>query len=139
VSSSSSYARSHHSGTSHVLPPTVCLPLTDLPETCACRNRNRYQARVSVLQAGVYGSPQSRRRVIIWGALRGIPLPEFPIPTHNFETSIWGVQLDTGLKLDHVTRDPGRPHRGAPLRAITVDDAISDLVSFSHFRRCGAN
>jgi DNA (cytosine-5)-methyltransferase 1 len=122
------------------LPPYICPSRTFL-KTRACRNRNRYQARFSVLQAAVYGSPQSRRRVIIWGALRGIPLPEFPIPTHNFETSIWGVQLDTGLKLDHVTRDPGRPHRGAPLRAITVDDAISDLVSFSHYpsRRCGAN
>lgn len=92
---------------------------------------NSYQVRFSVLQAGVYGSPQHRRRVIFWGALRGLPLPEFPIPTHNFESTQWAVQLDTGLKLDHVARDPDRPHRGAPLRAVTVDDVISDLVSFS--------
>jgi DNA (cytosine-5)-methyltransferase 1 len=90
-----------------------------------------YQVRFSVLQAGVYGSPQNRRRVIFWGALRGLPLPEFPIPTHNFISKQWAVQLDTGLKLDHVTRDPDRPHRGAPLRAVTVDDVISDLVRFS--------
>jgi DNA (cytosine-5)-methyltransferase 1 len=95
--------------------------------------RHRYQVRFCVLQAGVYGSPQGRRRVIFWGARRGVPLPEFPIPTHNFGTSHWTVQLDTGIKLDHVTRDPSRPHRGAPLRAVTVDDAISDLVRFSHF------
>lgn len=94
--------------------------------------------RFSVLQAGVYGSPQGRRRVIFWGARRGVPLPEFPIPTHNFETTQWAVQLDTGLKLDHVSRDPDRPHRGAPLRAVTVDDAISDLVRFSHLYCCGA-
>jgi DNA (cytosine-5)-methyltransferase 1 len=86
--------------------------------------------RFSVLQAGVYGSPQNRRRVIFWGARRGLPLPEFPIPTHTFETTQWAVQLDTGLKLDSVSRVPDRPHRGAPLRAVTVDDAISDLVSF---------
>ena len=93
----------------------------------------RYQVRFCVLQAGVYGSPQGRRRVIFWGARRGVPLPEFPIPTHNFGASLWTVQLDTGIKLDHVTRDPSRPHRGAPLRAVTVDDALSDLVRFQPF------
>jgi len=108
-------------------------PPTDHAETRVCRNRDRYQVRFSVLQAGVYGSPQGRRRVIFWGARRGVPLPEFPIPTHNFETTQWVVQLDTGLKLDHVSRDPDRPHRGAPLRAVTVDDAISDLVRFQSF------
>jgi len=95
-----------------------------------CVTMNRYQVRFSVLQAGVYGSPQHRRRVIFWGARRGLPLPEFPIPTHNFESTQWAVQLDTGLRLDHVARDQDRPHRGAPLRAVTVDDVISDLVSF---------
>jgi DNA (cytosine-5)-methyltransferase 1 len=100
---------------------------------------NSYQARFSVLQAGVYGSPQYRRRVIFWGARRGVPLPEFPIPTHSFESVQWAVQLDTGLKLDHVARDPDRPHRGAPLRTVTVDDVISDLVSLSpQFCRCQA-
>ena len=108
-----------------------------LPISCSngganCAIVNSYQVRFSALQAGVYGSPQHRRRVIFWGARRGVPLPEFPIPTHNFESTMWAVQLDTGLKLDHVARDPDRPHRGAPLRAVTVDDVISDLVSFNH-------
>ncbi len=94
-----------------------------------------YQVRFNVLQAGVYGSPQNRRRVIIWGARRGAPLPEFPIPTHNFDTTQWSVLLDTGLKLEPVTRDPERPHRGAALRAVTVDDAISDLVSSQRLSR----
>ncbi|KAH9026772.1 S-adenosyl-L-methionine-dependent methyltransferase [Lactarius pseudohatsudake] len=92
-----------------------------------------YQVRFNVLQAGVYGSPQNRRRIIIWGARRGIPLPDFPIPTHYFETTQWNVQLDTGLRLEPVTRDPERPHRGAPLRAVTVDDAISDLPKFDWY------
>ena len=100
---------------------------------------NSYQVRFSVLQAGVYGAPQYRRRVIFWGARRGIPLPEFPIPTHNFDSRQWAVQLDTGLRLDHVARDPSMSHRGAPLRSITVDDVISDLVSFNHsICRCQA-
>src|SRR5260221_259236 len=78
-------------------------PTDDLAETRVCCDHDRYQVRFSVLQAGVYGSPQGRRRVIFWGARRGVPLPEFPIPTHNFETTQWAVQLDTGLKLDHVS------------------------------------
>jgi len=110
------------------LPPLRVQP----SKTWAQSRVARYQVRFSVLQAGVYGSPQHRRRVIFWGARRGFPLPEFPIPTHNFETMQWAVQLDTGLKLEHVARDPDRPHRGAPLRAVTVEDAISDLVSLNH-------
>ncbi|KAF8261693.1 S-adenosyl-L-methionine-dependent methyltransferase [Lactarius quietus] len=75
-----------------------------------------YQVRFNALQARVYGSPQNRRRVIIWGARR--------------ESTQYSVQLDMGLRLDPVTRDPERPYDGAPHRAVTVDDAISDLPKF---------
>src|ERR1700677_1201959 len=55
-------------------PYVLCCPLT-------LSGRDSYQVRFNVLQARAYGSPQNRRRVIIWGARRGVPLPEFPIPT----------------------------------------------------------
>src|SRR3954470_8057329 len=39
-----------------------------------------YQVQHTVLQAGAFGVPQSRQRVIIWGARAGFTLPEFPQP-----------------------------------------------------------
>jgi DNA (cytosine-5)-methyltransferase 1 len=88
-----------------------------------------YQVRVKVLQAGQYGAPQSRKRVIFWGAKRGILLPEFPKPTHAFQASFF-YKLPTGDTLQPATRskDPKRPHQLAPLNAVTVNDAIGDLV-----------
>lgn len=39
---------------------------------------------MGVLQAGYYGVPQSRVRVIIWAAKCGEILPDYPRPTHDF-------------------------------------------------------
>ena len=61
---------------------------------------------------------------------RGIPLPEFPKPTHAFQPSFF-YKLPTGDTLQPATRskDPKLPHQLAPLNAVTVNDAIGDLVS----------
>lgn len=90
----------------------------------------RYQVRYRLLQAGEYGAPQSRRRVIIWGARRGVPLPQFPVPVYAFPQRPYNVSLPTGGKLCPPTRSkaPGEYHSFAPLRPRTVDDAIGDLV-----------
>ncbi|KAI0064526.1 S-adenosyl-L-methionine-dependent methyltransferase [Artomyces pyxidatus] len=90
-----------------------------------------YQARFKVLQAGHYGAPQGRRRVIFWGARRGVPLPLFPVPTHCFERQ-HDVLLRTGKKLHPVTRslDPDEHNGAAPLYPVTVEDAIGDLPPF---------
>ncbi|CAA7271617.1 unnamed protein product [Cyclocybe aegerita] len=89
-----------------------------------------YQVRFRLLQAGQYGVPQSRQRVIFWGAKRGLPMPEFPVPVYAFPKSNTRITLPTGKMLDPPTRsrDPDEFHYLAPLRPITVLDAISDLV-----------
>ena len=43
-----------------------------------------YQCTFAVLQAGQYGVPQNRRRVIILAALPGEKLPLYPEPSHVF-------------------------------------------------------
>jgi DNA (cytosine-5)-methyltransferase 1 len=74
-----------------------------------------YQVEYAVLQAGEYGTPQNRQRVIFWAALQGHDLPDFPQATTTFErcSSSW-----------HRTRSSA-PHRG-----LTVADAIFDLPRF---------
>ncbi|GAW03185.1 DNA (cytosine-5)-methyltransferase 1B [Lentinula edodes] len=91
-----------------------------------------YQVRVKVLQAANYGAPQSRERVIFWGARQGLKLPEFPIPTHAYAAKEHHLLQHADLKLSRSTRsrDPARPHFFAPFRAVTVNDAIGDLPAF---------
>ena len=93
----------------------------------------RYQVRFKVLQAGQYGAPQGRKRVLFWGAKRGLPLPEFPMPTHGFSQKSWYHNLPTGEKLPPPSRskDSDNLHHYAPLHSVTINDAIGDLVSNS--------
>ncbi|KAK0484022.1 hypothetical protein IW261DRAFT_994609 [Armillaria novae-zelandiae] len=90
-----------------------------------------YQVRVKILQAGAYGAPQQRNRILIWGARRGLSLPEFPMPTHAFQrlASRWKLPGFEGASLSRATRsrNPQDDHQCAPLRPVTVDDAIGDL------------
>jgi len=89
-----------------------------------------YQVHWKVLQAGQYGTPQNRERVIFWGAKRGLPLPKHPIPVYAWKRGAISPLLPNGNKLPPPTRSVvhGEPHQCAPLRPITVDAAISDLV-----------
>lgn len=43
-----------------------------------------YQVKFAVLQAGQYGVPQSRRRLVLIAAAPGYKLPNFPEPQHVF-------------------------------------------------------
>ena len=97
----------------------------------------RYQAHFKVLQAGQYGSPQSRLRIIFWGAKRDLPLPPFPIPTHCTPDDVDKYNLETGQRLWPAVRVRPSPEtrnnllewlQFAPLLPVTVEDAISDLV-----------
>ncbi|EGO21115.1 hypothetical protein SERLADRAFT_417509 [Serpula lacrymans var. lacrymans S7.9] len=89
-----------------------------------------YQIRFNVLQAGQYGAPQGRQRVIFWGAKRGLLLPELPIPTHGFVSR--NYKVSTGTRLPRMTRskDPTDDHLCSPFRAVTINDAIGDLPGF---------
>ena len=96
-----------------------------------------YQVRFKALQAAQYGVPQSRRRVIFWGAKRGVPLPDFPVPVYAHEKGMNLVHLPIGKSLNPPTRsrDPENPHQYAPLRPITVDASIGDLVCTEYSSR----
>ncbi|KIM49346.1 hypothetical protein M413DRAFT_15448 [Hebeloma cylindrosporum] len=88
-----------------------------------------YQVRFKMLQAAQYGIPQSRRRVIFWGAKRGIAIPDFPVPVYAYPQGANRVSLPTGKFLTPPTRckEPGEFHSYAPLPAITVNTALGDL------------
>ncbi|KAJ7256535.1 S-adenosyl-L-methionine-dependent methyltransferase [Mycena haematopus] len=92
-----------------------------------------YQARFKVLQAGQYGSPQDRQRLIFFGAKRGCKLPEFPIPTHAFSKPAKKYQLF--IQNDHIPpakrgRGPDDDHIFAPHASVTINDAIGDLCRY---------
>jgi site-specific DNA-cytosine methylase len=51
----------------------------------------RYQCRIGIIAAGDHGCPQGRYRVITWSAKQGMPLPQFPEPSHrclDFKTPV---------------------------------------------------
>lgn len=83
-----------------------------------------YQVTFGILQAGHYGIPQTRRRLIVMAAAPGTPLPRYPEPLHVFHKrgcqlsfQVNGVRYTTGMKWTE----------SAPYRMITVRDAMSDL------------
>lgn len=83
-----------------------------------------YQCTFGILQAGNYGVPQTRRRLIILAAAPGYKLPFYPEPTHVFSrractltTTIDGKRFSTNIHWDE----------SAPKRTCTIQDAMSDL------------
>ena len=100
--------------------------------------RERYQCHFRVLQAGQYGAPQSRLRVIFMAAKRGLLLPKFPVPTHCTADDVQHYNLETGNLLRPVVRVVPTDDRElgarqtwlqfAPHLRVSVEDAISDLV-----------
>ncbi|KAI9640608.1 hypothetical protein NHQ30_010907 [Ciborinia camelliae] len=75
-----------------------------------------YQCQYASLQAGVYGSPSSRTRVIFWASLPGYELPQYPQATHIFDGMVF--------------KSPHRFRRSAPHWPVTIGDSISDLPRF---------
>jgi DNA (cytosine-5)-methyltransferase 1 len=90
-----------------------------------------YQVRFKVLQAGSYGAPQDRERIIFLGAKRGHKLPDFPTPTHAFKPARqWKIPLRQRDRIRPPTcsRTHDDDHFFASHPTVTVNDAISDLV-----------
>nr|XP_037285685.1 DNA (cytosine-5)-methyltransferase 1-like [Rhipicephalus microplus] len=95
-----------------------------LPLTLNCLLRMGYQCTFGLLQAGNYGLPQNRLRVIIMAAAPGQILPRFPEPKASFKS------VEQASTINSQEFHPGTKWtRHAPLRPITLHDAISDLVS----------
>nr|XP_023026505.1 DNA (cytosine-5)-methyltransferase 1-like [Leptinotarsa decemlineata] len=92
--------------------------------TLRCLLAMGYQVTFGVLQAGHYGVPQTRRRLILMAAAPGFILPKYPEPMHVFNKR--GCQLSFAV-------DGCRYFNGcdwtesAPFRTICVRDAMSDL------------
>ncbi|KXZ43940.1 hypothetical protein GPECTOR_77g36 [Gonium pectorale] len=104
-----------------------------------------YQVRFGILNAGNFGVPQSRKRTFVWAAQPGEQLPDWPTPRHVFVSSQLGVRLAGADECaaaaggaaasgaaaagggDAFFFAGGPPLPGAPLRTVTVRDAIYDL------------
>ncbi|KAK9918243.1 hypothetical protein WJX75_002529 [Coccomyxa subellipsoidea] len=81
-----------------------------------------YQVRFGVLNAGNFGVSQSRKRTFIWGVAPDNELPQWPAPLHVFHSPQLTIKLPGGVEYTAVPKG-----LGAPLRTVTVKDAIGDL------------
>ncbi|PBC25685.1 DNA (cytosine-5)-methyltransferase PliMCI [Apis cerana cerana] len=92
--------------------------------TLRCLVRMGYQCTFGILQAGNYGIPQTRRRLIILAAAPGEVLPKYPEPTHVFSKRACQLSVIVDNKKYSSNCDWTE---SAPYRTISVRDAMSDL------------
>lgn len=100
--------------------------------TLRCITRMGYQCTFGILQAGNFGVPQTRRRLIIMAAAPGEQLPFYPEPTHVFNKRGSSLNVQVGDK-KFITNCKFK--ESAPMRTVTVYDAWSDLPKIEN----GAN
>ena len=86
-----------------------------------------YQCTYGVLQAGHYGLPQSRYRVIVMACKREQNLPKYPEPLHVFFNGEVGVKIDDKNYESNIQNK-----HSAPFIYTTVRDAIEDLLVVKH-------
>lgn len=119
----------------------ICRPLTvAVPHRCAKRAPNALPEssltfsprRPAIYQSAAYGTPQSRRRIIITIAQRGLPLPASPQPTHAYtdELTTMFSQFFDARSESYRAQPSTRPHGHAPHPPTTVSAAIADLPPF---------
>lgn len=97
--------------------------------TLRCLLSMGYQCTFGVLQAGNYGVPQTRRRAILLAAAPGQRLPFFPEPQHVFAPR--ACQLS--VVVDDVKFVSNcKWVDSAPLRTVTVHDAMCDLPAIGN-------
>ncbi|CAK5277299.1 unnamed protein product [Mycena citricolor] len=91
----------------------------------------RFQVQAKVVQAGQYGVPQYRERVIFLAARNDAKLPSFPTPITTFvKGRKYKLSHQDQAFLRAPTRDPGpdvEEDSYAPHCRVTVRDVISDL------------
>ncbi|XP_071643809.1 DNA methyltransferase 1a [Temnothorax longispinosus] len=90
--------------------------------TLRCLVRMGYQCTFGILQAGSYGIPQTRRRMILIAAAPGEILPRYPEPTHVFNKQCCSSNVLVDNKKFTLAWK-----KSAPYRTITVKDALYDL------------
>lgn len=85
-----------------------------------------YQTSCSMLQDGCYGIPQRHRRLVIFGAKRGLAkLPAFPPATHAFDVQ----ERHLSFVVDgRAYASPLAVTSAAPYPRTTLRDAIGDLA-----------
>ncbi|VVC27154.1 C-5 cytosine methyltransferase,S-adenosyl-L-methionine-dependent methyltransferase,DNA methylase, C-5 [Cinara cedri] len=103
-----------------------------LSSTIKCLLQMGYQISFGILQGANFGIPQNRRRLIIMGAAPGETLPFYPKPKHVFHKKYSGLDIKFG---DKMYKTNCEYEESAPMRAVTIYDAISDLPIISN----GAN
>ncbi|KZC13768.1 DNA (cytosine-5)-methyltransferase 1 [Dufourea novaeangliae] len=92
--------------------------------TLRCLVRMGYQCTFGILQAGNYGVPQTRRRMIILAAAPGQKLPNYPEPTNVFSKR--ACQLSVLVNNKKYSSNCTWTE-SAPFRTISVKDSMSDL------------
>ncbi|KAM7308501.1 DNA (cytosine-5)-methyltransferase PliMCI-like [Ixodes scapularis] len=92
-----------------------------------------YQCIFGILQAGNYGVPETRRRAIILAAAPGEKLPLYPEPKHVFASR--ACQLSVVVD-DRKYLSNCKWSSSAPLRTITVQDAMLDLPEIRNGAKC---
>ncbi|KAJ6559081.1 S-adenosyl-L-methionine-dependent methyltransferase [Mycena vulgaris] len=99
---------------------------------CAVLITLGYQMRLGVVQAGQYGAPQYRERVIFLAVKGGCTMPELPMPTHAFVTvnSARWFKIPGEGYIRPPTSQGGKTDLFTAHPAVTVNDAISDLRAF---------
>ncbi|KAH9945791.1 S-adenosyl-L-methionine-dependent methyltransferase [Epithele typhae] len=98
-----------------------------------------YQVQFQVLQAGQYGAPQGRRRVVFFGARSDVPFPQFPAPQYAFpKLTGLGVTMPTGERLypPFFSGFMDNGHQCAPFPSISINEAIGDLPKFDWQNPC---
>lgn len=128
-----------HGGISQGVMKLVCRYMTSLgyvylhshPAHQRLLNFHRYQGGFRIVYSAHYGSPQDRMRVLGEWTLPETPLPSYPIPTHHHIPRQAKIKLNNSQVIMPATRalGPSDHHFGAPFRPVSIDDAISDLVS----------
>ncbi|RPD65262.1 S-adenosyl-L-methionine-dependent methyltransferase [Lentinus tigrinus ALCF2SS1-6] len=95
-----------------------------------------YQVRFGLLNAGHYGTPQGRIRFFLIAAKHGYPLPNLPTPSH---ASLTNETLTIHLA-DKMDITPLRASKGiAPMKHVSIQDAIGDLLQFDWYDKLSAN
>ncbi|WWC96904.1 hypothetical protein V866_003779 [Kwoniella sp. B9012] len=96
-------------------------------------SQNGYACRLGIIDSRGYGTPQNRLRTFILGVKVGLPLPDFPAPTHaspKTTATVFKSEKNGNLKPFYLGQ---RATPGTGLHpAVTIKDAVSDFPAFEY-------